>query len=187
MKSMIGKMAPEKKQEMMDAMMENFFSAISTEDKQKMMEGLMEKFMRRMTADERQKMMSGMMSKMMGKMMGDGPKSMVGMMASMMGRKMAGENKSEENSEMPWDMCRKMMRHMGRSSELASYATPELRGLFEEWLSQIEGEIKVDIEKSGSANLEELAVKYKLGKDSIHFILGKLAQKEKINLKAERK
>ena len=187
MEGMMGNMTPEKKQEMMDTMMEKFFSAMSEEDKKKMMEGMMEKFMGRMNAHERKHMMSGMMSNMMGKMMGEGPKSMMGMMGSMMGHRTTGDDKSEENSEMPWDMCRKMMRHMGRSSEQASYATPELRGLFEEWLSQIEEEIKVDIEKSGSTDPEELAGKYKLGKDSIHFILGRLAQKEKINLKAERK
>lgn len=187
MEGLMGEMTSEKKQEMMEAMMEYFFSAISKEDKKKMMEGMMEKFMGTMNAEERKNMMRGMMSKMMGKMMGEGPQSMMGMMASMMGRRMAGENKDEEKSGMPWDMCRMMMSHMGRSSELASYATPELRGLFEEWLSQIEEEIKTDIEKSGSANPEELAVKYKLGKESIHFILGRLAQKEKINLKAERK
>jgi hypothetical protein len=187
MESMLGKMTPEEKQEMMDAMMEKFFSAMSPEDKQKMMEGMMGKFMGTMTAEEKQGMMRGMMPKMMGKMMGDGPQSMMGMMASMMGRKTAGENKGEENSEMPWDMCRKMMNNIGRSSELASYATPELRGLFEEWLSQIGEEIKGDIEKSGSADPEDLARKFKLGKESIHFILGKLAQKDKINIKAEKR
>lgn len=187
MEGMMGKMTPEKRKEMMEAMMEYFFSAMSKEDKQKMMEGMMENFTGAMNADERKNMMRGMMSKMMGKMMGEGSESMMGMMASMMGHRMTGENKGKENSGTPWDMCRMMMSHMGRSSELASYATPELRGLFEEWLSQIEEEIKTDIEKSGSANPEELAGKYKLGKDSIHFILGKLAQKEKINLKAERK
>ena len=187
MESMMGKMTPAEKQEMMDAMMEKFFSTMSAEDKQKMMGGMMERFMGKMTAEERQNMMRNMMPKMMGKMMGDGPQSMMGMMASMMGRKTAGENKSEENSEMPFDMCRKMMSSIGRSAELASYATPELRGLFEEWLSQIEEEIKGDIEKAGSADPAELARKYKLGKESIHFILGKLAQKDKINIKAEKK
>jgi len=187
MESMLGKMTPAEKQEMMDAMMEKFFSAMSAEDKQKMMEGMMERFMGKMTAEERQNMMRNMMPKMMGKMMGGGPQSMMGMMASMMGRKTAGENKGEEASEMPFDMCRKMMSSIGRSAELASYATPELRGLFEEWLSQIEEEIKIDIEKTGSADPTELARKYKLGKESIHFILGKLAQKDKINIKAEKK
>jgi hypothetical protein len=131
--------------------------------------------------------MGNMMPKMMGQMMGGGPQSMMAMMASMMGRKTAGETKGEETSDMPQDMCRKMMSSIGRSSELASYATPELRGLFEEWLSQIEEEIKGDIEKTGSANPEELVQKFKLGKESIHFILGKLAQKDKINIKAEKK
>ncbi|RPI72033.1 MAG: hypothetical protein EHM45_22725 [Desulfobacteraceae bacterium] len=187
MEGMIGNMSAEEKQEMMDAMMEKFFSTLSAEDKQKMMGSMMEKFMGSMSADEKQGLMSNMMPKMMGQMMGGGPQSMMGMMASMMGRKTAGENKGEETSEMPFDMCRKMMGSIGRSSELASYATPELRGLFEEWLSQIEEEIKGDIEKAGSADPAELAQKYKLGKESIHFILGKLAQKDKINIKAEKK
>jgi Mor family transcriptional regulator len=70
---------------------------------------------------------------------------------------------------------------------LASYATPELHGLFEDWLSQIEEEMRADIEKQESVNPDELTKKYKLSKESIYFILVKLAQNNKINIKAEKK
>jgi hypothetical protein len=107
----------------------------------------------------------------------DEQQNMMGMMSSMMGKMMGGKSCNGEASEMPWDMCKKMMSHMGRATELASCATPELHGLFEEWLSQIEEEVRADVEKQESVNHDELAKKYKLSKESIHFVLGKLAQK----------
>lgn len=178
---------PTEQQDMMSMMMNQFFSAMSSEEKQKMMERMMDQFISTMSADDRQNMMRHMMPKMMGSMMGEGSNSMMGMMSSMMGKMMSGKNCNSDASEMPWDMCKKMMNNMSRASDLASYATPELHGLFEEWLSQIEEEMRADIEKQESVDPEELAKKYKLRKESIFFILGKLAQNEKIRIRAEKK
>jgi hypothetical protein len=182
---------PTEQQDMRSMMMDQFFGAMSSEQKQKMMERMMDQFMSTMSAEDKQKMMRAMMPKMMsnmmGNMMGEGSNPMMGMMSSMMGNMMAGKDSNGAASEMPWDMCKKMMSNMSRASELASYATPELHGLFEEWLSQVEEEMQADIQKQGSVHPDELAKKYKLSKESIHFILGKLAQKDQINLKAERK
>jgi hypothetical protein len=154
--------------------------SMSAEKKQNMMRVMTPKMMSNM-------MGSNPMMAMMSSMMGEGSNPMMGMMSSMMGKKMATKGCDSDAAEMPWDMCKKMMSNMSRATELASYATPELHGLFEEWLSQVEEEMQADIQKQGSANPEELAKKYKLSKESIYFILAKLAQKDKINLKAERK
>jgi hypothetical protein len=172
---------------MMGMMMNQFFSSMSSEEKQKMMERMMDQFMSTMSAEDRLNMMRYMMPQMMGGTMGEGSNPMMGMMSSMMGKMMGGKNCHGDASETPMDMCKKMMSHMGRATELASYATPELHGLFEEWLSQIEEEVRADIQKQESVNPDDLAKKYKLSKESIHFVLGKLAQKDKINIKAEKK
>jgi hypothetical protein len=175
------------KEKMMNAMMGQFFGGMSTEEKQNMMERMMVKFMGTMSDDDRKNIMRSMMPKMMSNMMAGGSSPMMGMMSSMMGKMMGGKSSEGEASEMPWDMCKKMMININRAAELASYATPELHGLFEEWLAQIEDEVKMDIENQTCVVPEELAIKYKLSKESIHFILGRLAQKEKIIIKAEKK
>jgi hypothetical protein len=108
-------------------------------------------------------------------------------MMDIMKKMMSGKKEGEGAAEMPWDMCRKMMGNIGKSTELASYATPELHQLFEEWLTQINEEVVATVQKEGNADPEALSEKYKLSKESIHFILGKLAQEGKIIIKAEKK
>ncbi len=176
MDGMMGNMKPSEKQDMMNAMMDQFFSTMTAEDKQNMMDGMMDKFMGSMTAEEKQAMMQNMMPKMMGGKSGGG---MMGMMKGMMG--------GEEGSEGPMDMCKKMIGNIGKASDLASYATGELHNLFEEWLGQINDEVADFIQKEGTADPDTLAEKFKLSRESIHFILGRLAQKGKITLRAEKK
>jgi hypothetical protein len=187
MEGMMGNMTPEEKQEMMNSVMDHFFSTMTPEEKRKMMEGMMGKFMTGMTSEEKQAMMRDMMPKMMGGMMGGGSGPMMGMMSAMMGKMMGGGKEGEAGGEKPWDMCRKMMGNLGKSLDLAAYATPELHLLFEEWLKQVNEEILEFIATEGKADPDALAAKFKLGRDSIHFILGKLAQAGKINLNAEKK
>jgi uncharacterized protein (DUF1778 family) len=193
---MMGKLTPEEKSAMMDQMMNKFFADIQPGDKQKMMEGMMEKFMSNMTPDDKQAMMQTMMPKMMGSMMGGGTGSpMMNMMSMMMGGKgpmnmmksMKGDgNHSEEITEMPWDMCKKMMSTMSKTSELATFATPEVRELFEEWAAQIEEEILSFVKESQINNAEKIAEHFKLSRNSVTFFLTRLANKGKINLNAQK-
>jgi hypothetical protein len=193
---MMGKMTPEEKSAMMDQMMEKFFSDIQPGEKQKMMEGMMGKFLNDMTPEDKQAMMQNMMPKMMGSMMGGGSGSpMMNMMSMMMGGKgpmnmmksMKGdENQSTEQTEMPWDMCKKMMSTMSKTSELATFATPEVRNLFEEWSAQIEEEILNFVKESKINNTEKISEHFKLSRNSVTFFLTRLANKGKINLNAQK-
>jgi hypothetical protein len=193
---MMGKMTPEEKSEMMDQMLNKFFADMQPVDKQKMMEGMMDKFMGNMTAEEKQDLMQNMMPKMMGSMMGGGTGSpMMNMMGMMMGGRgpmnvMNSKKKdgcqSEENAEMPWDMCKKMMSTMSKTSELATFATPEVRELFEEWSAQIEEEMLKFVRESKTNNTEKIAEHFKLSRNSVTFFLTKLANKGKINLNAQK-
>jgi len=188
MEGMMGGMNPEKMQEMLGQL----FSAMPAEDKQNMVDSMMATFMGSMTQEDKQatlqKMLGGIMdgaggpmADMMSVMMGGKSGGMISMMRNMM----SGMSGDAEISEMPWDICKNMMSHLGKASDLAAYATPELRTLFEEWLEQINNEIVEFIKKEGAADPATLADQFKISKESIHFILGKLAQSGRIHLKAE--
>jgi hypothetical protein len=180
---MMGNMTSEEKSVMMARMMNKFIAEMKPEDKQKMMGDMMEKFMGTMSADEKQSMMQSMMPKMMGSMMGGGSGSlMMNMMSMMMGDK----NSTEGQNEMPWDMCKKMMSSMNKTSELATFATPEVRQLFEEWSAQIEEEIMNYIRESKTNETEKIAEHFKLSQNSVAYFLTRLASKGKINLKAQK-
>jgi hypothetical protein len=191
MENMIGNITGEDKIRMMKAMMGKFFDTMTKEDKQAMMHGMMDSFFGKMSAEEKKEMMSAMMPKMMAGMMGGGGSSMMDMMKKMMGRMTGGKETGDDTESgtagfNPMDMCHKMMMGMGRSSELASYATPEVRALFEEWSEQIENEIFTYIKETNTTDPDRLAEHFKLSKNSINFFLSKLAQKDKIKLKAEK-
>lgn len=84
----------------------------------------------------------------------------------------------------PMEMCRGMIGSVTKSAEIASYATPELRGLFEEWLGQIEVEILDFLKGRDTASPEDVANHFKLSKDSAIFLLSKLAREGKIRISA---
>lgn len=77
------------------------------------------------------------------------------------------------------------MNSISQTSEIASFATPEVRGLFEEWAQQIEEEILSFIKEKGSIHPQEIAAHLKISKESVHYFLSRLAQKAKIQLKVE--
>ena len=153
-----------------------------------------------MSQEEKNKMMQDMMPKMMGSMMGDAKGSpmggMMGMMSSMMGGKggsmmdmmknmMGGKKGEDGKEEMPWDMCKKMMTNMSDGVEIAKFATPELRGMFDEWLAQIEEEVLNYIKSMDAIDIDKISENFKLSNDSVTYILTRLAQKGKINFKKE--
>jgi hypothetical protein len=157
----------------MKGMMEKMMGDMSGEKKKEMME----KFFSGMSDEEKKDMMQNMMPKMMEGMMGKG--GMMNMM-SMMG---AGD--TEGKSFNPMDMCRKMMGAIGKASDLATFATPEIRGLFEEWVIQIEEEILQFVKTTDKVNPDSVAEHFKLSKESIMYFLTRLAQKGKISLEVK--
>lgn len=158
MESMIGNMSKEEKMDMMDKMMDSFFS--------------------NMTDEEKQEMMTNMMPKMMQNMMGGKKGSMMGMMRNMMG----SDDDSEGDGFNPMDMCKEMMSNMRQNSKIAIMGTPEIQGLFEEWVEQIENEILEFIQGKETYGVEEIADNFKISKESAYYFLTKLAQKDKIKL-----
>ena len=190
--SWMGNMDSKEKREMMDSMMDRFFESMSAEERTKTMEAMMEKFMGRLKPEEMQAMFSAMMPKMMGGVMAGKESPMGGMMGMMMGK--SGQMKEMmskmmdgcgEEGKSPWDMCRKVMSSIGKTADLATFATPEVRGLFEEWAAQIEEEILHFIKESKTTDADQIAARFKLSKNSANYFLARLSQQGKISLKAE--
>lgn len=180
MESMMEKMSSEERKEMMEGMMENFFSNMTKEEKQDMMNNMMPKMMEQMMGGSQgQGGMMGMMPKMMEQMMG-GKGSMMDMMGSMMGPK--SEKGSAQDGFNPMDMCKKMMATISQSSEIATFATPEVRQLFEEWVQQVDEEILNLVKGESVVSPDQIAEKLKISKSSAIYFLSRLAQKGKISI-----
>ena len=104
-----------------------------------------------------------------------------GMMGKMMGQKGGGDG--EDFS--PMDMCRKMMSSMGEGQNIESFATPELRNLFNDWIQQINEEILGFVQTHQSASVEQVAEHLKLSANSVAYLFGTLAQEGKVRLTAK--
>lgn len=84
----------------------------------------------------------------------------------------------------PMEMCGCMIGSITKSAEMATYATPELRTLFEEWLGQLDVEVLEFLKGRETASPEDVADHFKLSKESAVFLLSKLAQEGKVRLSA---
>ena len=68
------------------------------------------------------------------------------------------------------------------SASMASFATPELRGFFEEWVKAIEEEILGFLKEKGSSEPSGIAAKLKISEESVIFLIGKMARENKIKI-----
>jgi predicted HTH transcriptional regulator len=66
--------------------------------------------------------------------------------------------------------------------KMASFATPEIRGLFEEWVKEVEGEILEFLKEKQSSTPGEIADKIKLSEESVLILIGKLAREGKLKI-----
>ncbi|MBI2115483.1 MAG: hypothetical protein HYT85_10420 [candidate division NC10 bacterium] len=99
------------------------------------------------------------------------------MMQQMMQKMMAGMQEFN-----PMAMCQAMMTSVAKSAELAAYATPEARGLFEEWARSVEEEVLALLKKRGRVDLPELAHELKISTESALYFLGKLVREGKATI-----
>lgn len=68
------------------------------------------------------------------------------------------------------------------SATMASVATPELRGLFEEWAKAVEEEIVAFLKEKGSSEPSEIASKLKISEESALYFIGKMAREKKFKI-----
>jgi hypothetical protein len=84
----------------------------------------------------------------------------------------------------PLEMSRELIAAISHSYELATYSTPELRTLFNDWLSEIENEIMEFLKDRQRVDPDEVAEHLRIGRESAIFIISKLAREGKINMQA---
>lgn len=120
------------------------------------------------------------MSGMMGEM---GPKEghemrpemwgmgMMKMMESMLGK---GFN--------PEEMCRQMVQVVTKAAEMGSYATPEVRALFEDWVEDVEKDILEFIKTKGEVEPKDIASHLRIKEESVLFFITRLARQGKVRI-----
>ena len=97
---------------------------------------------------------------------------MMGMMRFMMG----------EEGFNPMEMCQEMMRRMAQTSEIAAYATPEVRALFEDWVREVEGDILAFVQEQGTTDPQAIAEHFKISVESALFFINRLASQGKLEI-----
>ena len=168
----------EDKMGLKDKMMDSMFTKMDIEEKKKMMDNMMNNFFTSMTDEEKQEMMKEMMPKMMKQMMGEG-----GGMMKMMGSMMSDREKGESEGFNPTEMCEKMMSTISESRELAGWATPEIRGLFKDWVQQMNEELLSYINSHKNVEFDQIASHFKISLSSVIYLLSRLAEEGKVKLK----
>ena len=79
-------------------------------------------------------------------------------------------------------MCQEMAGAVTESATMASFATPEVRGLFEEWARAVEEEILGLLKEKGSSEPSEIAAKLKISEESTLFFIAKMAREKKLKI-----
>lgn len=93
------------------------------------------------------------------------------MMQQMMQKMMEGMKEFN-----PMAMCQSMMTSVAKSAEMAAYATPEVRTMFEEWSRSVEEEILTVLKARGPVDLNQLAAQLKISPESTLQFLAKLVR-----------
>lgn len=88
--------------------------------------------------------------------------------------------------EMCMSMCKQMTQSIERTGEMAAYATPELRGLFETWLEEVEQEAMKFVAEKDSVSAHALAEKLGISRESAIFIIARLAKSGKVEASAKK-
>ena len=83
--------------------------------------------------------------------------------------------------EMCMKMCKEMTQAIKQTNEIAAYATPELRGLFESWLEEVEKEAIKFIDEQDTVSVSELAEKLGISTESAIFMMTRLAKLGKVD------
>lgn len=98
-------------------------------------------------------------------------------MPPMMQEMMGGTNEFN-----PMAMCQAMMTSVSKSAEMAAYATPEVRTLFEEWADTVAAEVLAVLKTRGRVDLAELASALKISREGALFFLGRLVREGKATI-----
>lgn len=79
-------------------------------------------------------------------------------------------------------MGQQMAGAITESGTMASFATPEIRGLFEEWAKAVEEETLGFLKEKGWRESSEIAAKLKISEKSVLFFIGKMVREGKLKI-----
>jgi hypothetical protein len=79
-------------------------------------------------------------------------------------------------------MGQQMAGAVTESASMASFATPEVRGLFEEWARAVEEEIVAFLKEKGSSEPSEIGARLKISEESALYFIGKMARENKLKV-----
>jgi len=82
----------------------------------------------------------------------------------------------------PMAMCHAMLTSVSKAAEMAAYATPEVRTLFEEWAQSVEAEVLNALRTRGQLDLGQLAAELKISPESALYFVGKLVREGKATI-----
>ena len=77
-------------------------------------------------------------------------------------------------------MGQQVMGSVAETANLASFATPEVRALFEEWAKLVEEEILAFIKDNAKATPADIAANMRLSEESTLYFLSKMLREGKI-------
>jgi len=79
----------------------------------------------------------------------------------------------------PTKMCQTLVNRVAASRQLKAVSNPEIVGLFEDWLDELEEEVRICV-RSGAVTPEALAPQLSLSQAGAEFLLSKLARENKL-------
>jgi hypothetical protein len=79
-------------------------------------------------------------------------------------------------------MGQQVMGSIAETANLASFATPEVRALFEEWAKLVEEEILAFIKDNAPATPVDIAADMRLSEESTLYFLSKMLREGKITV-----
>ena len=108
---------------------------------------------------------------------GSGPMEMgMGMAKKMM--KQMGGGESGPNSMMR--MCKDMLGAVKETTDMAAFATPELRSLFVDWLETVEGEAMRHLQQAGETDVADLAKALNISEESAAYLIAHMTTTGKV-------
>jgi hypothetical protein len=79
----------------------------------------------------------------------------------------------------PTQMCQSLVEKVAQSKQLRAIADPDLLVLFEDWLEELEGEVRKRLEAHGPLEDRAVATMLGLSRSGARFLLTKLARETK--------
>ncbi len=108
-------------------------------------------------------------------------KQRMGMMKQMTGQEGGHASMGEMGGMM--QMCRIMTDSVTKSADMAGFATDEIRGLFQDWLNQVEAEVLAYLsENGGQIDVAGIAGRLSISEKSARHIVGSLFQRGALDL-----